>query len=117
MAIKDRVEAAASLAEFRRAAAQYLAASDVENVGIREFRDHATRYFASSKPVAISRHGKIVGFYVPVERDKEDMKRALDDLGRTVEAILERTGMTEDEFADLFDLNKPLPPEYEDDGR
>jgi len=81
----------------------------LKNIGVREFRDHATTYLSGSDPVAVNKHGHVIGFYIPIERDYEQAKRAVENLGRTVEKILEETGMTEDELAQLFDLRRPMP--------
>lgn len=81
----------------------------LKNVGVREFRDHATTYLAGSDPVAISRHGQVIGFYIPVERDPAQVQRAVEKLGSTVDRILEETGITEEELAQLFDLRRSLP--------
>ena len=32
---------------------------------VREFRDHATAFLRAEEPVLVTRHGKIVGFFVP----------------------------------------------------
>jgi hypothetical protein len=80
----------------------------MKQVGVREFRDHATLYLSGSDPIAVSKHGRVIGFYVPVKRDEDEVRRALDRFGATVNRILQETGMTEDELADLFDLRKPL---------
>lgn len=69
----------------------------MKNVGVREFRDHATSYLSREEPVAVSKHGQVMGVYVPVKRDPERAQRALDRLGETVEAMLEQTGLAEDE--------------------
>jgi len=87
--------------------------TSLTNVGVREFRDHATKYLAGSEPIAINRHGKVIGFYVPVQRDEDDVRDALVRLEKSVRRMTEITGLTEDELADLLDLSKPLPPEYE----
>ncbi len=39
-------------------------------VGIREFRENLASYIESSTPVAITRHGETVGFYVPARRKR-----------------------------------------------
>ena len=83
--------------------------ANLKNVGVREFRDHATLYLSGSDPVAVSKHGQVIGFYIPVEADFEQATRALEQLGRSVEEILASTGMSEDELAQLFDLRRALP--------
>ena len=81
----------------------------VKNVGVREFRDHATTYLSGSDPIAVSKHGQVIGFYIPLERDAELAKRSIEQLGRSVEKILEETGMSEHELAQLFDLRRQIP--------
>lgn len=43
-----------------------------KTVGVREFRDNATRYLASNDVLRIERHGNLVGYFVPVEPPKDD---------------------------------------------
>ena len=81
----------------------------LKNVGVREFRDHATTYLSGSEPVAVSKHGQVIGFYIPVERDDEQARRAIEKLANTVDRILKATGMTEEELAQLFDLGRSIP--------
>jgi antitoxin (DNA-binding transcriptional repressor) of toxin-antitoxin stability system len=81
----------------------------MKSVGVREFRDHATTYLSGREPIAINKHGRTIGYYIPAKRDEAAARAAVDRLHETVERILNETGMTEDELADLFDLNKPLP--------
>lgn len=83
--------------------------TSLKNVGVREFRDHATTYLSGPDPVAVSKHGQVIGFYIPVERDREQAKRAIERLGHSVDRILEQAGMTEDELAELFNLRRALP--------
>lgn len=73
-------------------------------VGVRDFRDHATRYLAGTEPVAVSNRGNVVGFYIPLQRDHQQTERALKQLGIKVQQLLSETGMTEDELAQLFRL-------------
>jgi hypothetical protein len=82
---------------------------EMKNVGVREFRDHATKYLAGPETVAVNRHGKVIGFYVPLKRDEDEVRRAVAQLGQAVEQVLDETGMTEDELAGLFDMRRPFP--------
>jgi hypothetical protein len=81
----------------------------MKQVGVREFRDHATRYLSGSETIAVSKNGRIIGIYVPMKRDEEKVRRAVDRLSDAVNRVLQETGMTEDELADVFDISKPLP--------
>jgi hypothetical protein len=81
----------------------------MKEVGVREFRDHATLYLSGTDPIAVTKNGHVIGVYTPIKRDYEKRLRALDQLEKTVNRILEETGMTEDELADLFDVKKPFP--------
>ncbi len=76
----------------------------LKNVGVREFRDHATSYLSGSDPLAVRKHGRVVGFYIPVERDEDEVKSAVNKLGETVGQVLADSGLTEDELAGLFEL-------------
>lgn len=88
----------------------------VKRIGVREFRDRATSYLKEAEPIAVERHGRLIGFYIPVEpkrsADNEaELKAALARLDASVKRVLEETGMTEDELADYFDLSRKLAPE------
>ena len=57
----------------------------------------------------MSKHGQVIGFYIRVEVDRDRARRAIEQLGRSVEEILADTGMTEEELSQLFELRRPLP--------
>jgi antitoxin (DNA-binding transcriptional repressor) of toxin-antitoxin stability system len=78
----------------------------LKNVGVREFRDHATTYLSGSDPVAVSKHGRVIGFYIPLQRDEDEVRRAIVRLGETVGQVLDETGLSEEELAHLFDLQR-----------
>jgi hypothetical protein len=55
-------------------------------VGIREFRSGLAGYIASQTPVAVTRHGQTVGFFIPTPGQAEADVAAL----RKVSAELDR---------------------------
>jgi antitoxin (DNA-binding transcriptional repressor) of toxin-antitoxin stability system len=78
----------------------------MKSVGIREFRDKASQYLASKEAIAVKRHGKLVGFYIPVEQSDEiEIQRALQRLNQTVETALAESGMDEAALADALNLS------------
>ncbi|MEN9870066.1 MAG: hypothetical protein RLZZ171_1054 [Cyanobacteriota bacterium] len=79
----------------------------MKSVGIREFRDKATQYLASKEVVAVKRHGKLVGFYIPVEQsDETEIQQALQNLSQTVEIAMAESGMDEVALSTALDLSQ-----------
>ncbi len=87
----------------------------MKQIQAREFQERSLTYLTGNEPLAIEHNSEIVGHYYPKKRTKrEQLKRDIKHLEEAVQRALAETGMTEDEFADLFDLSKPFP--YEDAG-
>jgi hypothetical protein len=81
----------------------------MRHVGVREFRDKATTYLSGDEILSVEKHGRPIGYYVPAPRaNQEKIRQDLEQLAAAVKRALNETGMSEDELADLFDLNKPL---------
>ncbi len=82
----------------------------MKRVGVREFRDHATRYLAGDEVLAIERHGQPIGFYVPTGASRqESFARALEQLEQKVQRVLAETGLSEEELSRFYDLTRPVP--------
>ncbi|HVA89523.1 MAG TPA: type II toxin-antitoxin system Phd/YefM family antitoxin [Chloroflexota bacterium] len=41
-----------------------------QKVGIREFRERLARFLALSHPIAVTRHGETVGFFIPTRPNR-----------------------------------------------
>jgi len=72
-------------------------------IGIREFRENLAGYLESDKPLAITRHGQTLGFYIPAQRrspkaELEGMRAAAKDL----DEMIASWGVTEDELMDEY---------------
>ncbi len=63
---------------------------ETTKVGIREFRSGLAEYIASETPVAITRHGQTVGYFIPAhgqaDADLAALKRAAAELDRLLAA-------------------------------
>lgn len=69
----------------------------MRHVGIREFKDQATSMMSSGETLVIERHGKPIGFFVPVAaKDRRHGRAALGRLGEVVESVLAETGLDEE---------------------
>ena len=42
----------------------------VQKMGIREFRNNMAMYLDTNEPVAVTRHGHTVGYFLPTQQDK-----------------------------------------------
>ena len=64
---------------------------------------------AGSETIADNRHGKVIGPSIPLERDEDDVRRAVAPLGAAVGPVPEETGKTENELARVCDLRRSMP--------
>jgi antitoxin (DNA-binding transcriptional repressor) of toxin-antitoxin stability system len=72
-------------------------------VGIREFPENLASYIESSTPVAITRHGETVGFYVPARRKQREADLdALRKAGEQFDALIAAAGVGEEELVSDF---------------
>ena len=73
-------------------------------VGIRDFRENlATYLLESDAPVAITRHGDTVGYYIPARRKRSEAERAaLKEAAARLDALLAANGVTEEELVADF---------------
>lgn len=62
---------------------------ETTKVGIREFRSDLAEYIASSTPVAITRHGQTVGYFIPTQAQVESNIAALKKASKTLDKLLE----------------------------
>jgi PHD/YefM family antitoxin component YafN of YafNO toxin-antitoxin module len=73
-------------------------------IGIREFREKLASYLLESDaPVAITRHGDTVGYYIPAQRKRSDSDRAaLKEAASRWQEVLAAEGIDEDEAVGDF---------------
>jgi PHD/YefM family antitoxin component YafN of YafNO toxin-antitoxin module len=79
-------------------------AKDLVTVGIREFRQRLGAYLLESDaPVAITRHGDTIGYFIPARRKRSVAEReALKQAAARLDALLTAKGVTEDELVADF---------------
>lgn len=86
----------------------------MKRVGVRDFRDHATTYLSADEVIAVERHGRTVGFYIPTGSSREaDFVQALERLEELVERTLAETGLSEEKLSRLYDVAQPLPVRHQ----
>ena len=74
-----------------------------QKVGIREFRERLATFLESSGPIAITRHGETVGYYIPARPSKNAAHlAALRTAAAQLDALLAASGATEEELVSEF---------------
>ncbi|MBI2384284.1 MAG: hypothetical protein HYV18_09470 [Gammaproteobacteria bacterium] len=73
------------------------------SVSIREFRAKLADYVMhSDQPIAITRHGSTVGYFIPTKPDSAEADRlALRKAAAAIDAMLGATGFTEQDLDDV----------------
>ncbi len=72
-------------------------------VGIREFREKLTGYLESGMPLAITRHGETLGFYIPAQkRSRKAELEAMRAAAKDLDEMIASWGASEDELMEEF---------------
>lgn len=75
---------------------------ETTKVGIREFRADLADYIAASTPVAVTRHGQTVGYFIPVHGQAVADVTALRQASASLDKLLSAQGVdVEDLVADF----------------
>jgi hypothetical protein len=75
---------------------------ETAKVGIREFRVGLAEYIASETPVAITRHGQTVGYFIPAHGQDDADLAALKKASAELERLLAAKSVDVEEVAAEF---------------
>jgi antitoxin (DNA-binding transcriptional repressor) of toxin-antitoxin stability system len=77
-------------------------------VGIREFRTDLAEYIAASTPVAVTRHGQTVGYFIPTQGQAEADITALKKASKALDRLLiQQSADVEEIVADFKTTRSP----------
>jgi antitoxin (DNA-binding transcriptional repressor) of toxin-antitoxin stability system len=72
---------------------------ETEKIGVREFRENLSGYLESGRPLAITRHGETLGFFIPAQkRSRKAEIEAMRAAAKELDAMIASWGATEDEL-------------------
>lgn len=78
--------------------------SNIESVGIREFRANLYRYTQENRePIALTSHGETIGYYIPARQKPE--KKEIESLQQAITKLsqmLVEKGLSEDDIVADF---------------
>lgn len=70
---------------------------ETKSVGIREFRAGLAGFIDNKQPVAVTRHGLTVGYFIPTARPSQADLQALRDAADKLQALM---SLSEDDVED-----------------
>jgi hypothetical protein len=82
---------------------------EATKVGIREFRAGIAEFIASSTPVAVTRHGQTVGYFIPTAGQADADVAALKKASKTLDALLAAKEIDIDEVVAEFKVARKKP--------
>jgi antitoxin (DNA-binding transcriptional repressor) of toxin-antitoxin stability system len=77
---------------------------ETEKIGMREFRENLAGYLESGKPLAITRHGETLGFFIPAQkRSRKAEVEAMRAAAKELDAMIASWGVSEDQLMREYD--------------
>lgn len=76
--------------------------TEVRKVSTREFRNNLAQYTNGDGPIAVMKHGHVVGYYLPVSKSQEAELARLTAAAEQLHSLLEEHGIDEDELVEEF---------------
>lgn len=87
-------------------------------IGIREFRENLAGYLESGTPLAITRHGETLGFYIPAQkRDRKAELEAMRAAAKDLDEMIASWGASEDELMKEYKEIRRVTREKKRDAR
>ncbi|HEY3824949.1 MAG TPA: hypothetical protein VGL82_10335 [Bryobacteraceae bacterium] len=72
---------------------------ETEKIGIRDFRENLAGYLEGGRPLAITRHGETLGFFIPTrKRNRKAEVEAMRAAAKELDAMIASWGASEDEL-------------------
>jgi antitoxin (DNA-binding transcriptional repressor) of toxin-antitoxin stability system len=72
---------------------------ETEKIGMREFRENLAGYLERGRPLAITRHGQTLGFFIPAQkRSRKAEVEAMRAAAQELDSMIANWGASEDEL-------------------
>ena len=72
---------------------------ETEKIGIREFRENLAGYLEGGRPLAITRHGETLGFFIPAQKHSRKAEvEAMRAAAKELDSMIAAWGASEDKL-------------------
>jgi hypothetical protein len=87
-------------------------------IGMREFRENLASYLEAGAPLAITRNGETLGFYIPAhKRSRKAELEAMRAAAKELDEMIAEWGASEDELMGEYKEIRQAAREKKRDGR
>ncbi len=104
-AVASSLAGARAQFRFPRRAIVYTgyAIMETEKIGMREFRENLAGYLEAGKPLAITRHGETLGYYIPARKKSKNAEvAAMRAAAKDLDAMIAGWGVSEEELMEEY---------------
>ena len=76
---------------------------ETEKIGVREFRENLAGYLEGGRPLAITRHGETLGFFIPAQkRSRKHELEAMRAAAKELDEMIAASCASEDELMEQY---------------
>jgi antitoxin (DNA-binding transcriptional repressor) of toxin-antitoxin stability system len=76
---------------------------ETEKIGMRELRENLAGHLERGRPLAITRHGETLGFFIPAQkRSRKSAVEAMRAAAKDLDAMIASWGASEDQLMDEY---------------
>lgn len=76
---------------------------ETAKIGVREFRENLSGYLEGGQPLAITRHGETLGFFIPAnKRSRTEQIDAMRAAAKDLDAMISTWGASEDDLMKAY---------------
>ena len=91
---------------------------ETEKIGMREFRENLAGYLEGGRPLAITRHGETLGFFIPAQkRNRKAEVQAMRAAAKDLDAMIASWGASEEDLMGEYKQIRQTAREKKRNGR
>jgi PHD/YefM family antitoxin component YafN of YafNO toxin-antitoxin module len=89
----------------------YTITMNPQTISTREFRMQLSKYLEHQEPLAISKHGRTIGYYIPAQNPLEQQELEALKIGvQKLQSLLAAQGINEDDVVAEFNVLRKQKP-------
>ena len=67
--------------------------AEIKTIGVKEFRENLAQHLMSPYPIAVTKHGLTLGYYLPTHPVSQGDRQTLTETSKQLQQVLEARGI------------------------